>query len=59
MWLLRFILGWTTWIIVFVICLVSNLILWNWKETFTIDMEIVITEILGKTVMNTMLFKND
>jgi hypothetical protein len=58
-WLLRFVIGWVTYIIVFLYSIIFSLILWNWEETFTIDMEVIITEILGKSVLNTMMFRND
>jgi hypothetical protein len=52
----KFILGWTVWILIFLISLVFNIIVWNWKETITMDMEKIVIEICGKSTWNVMIF---
>jgi hypothetical protein len=52
--LIKFIFGWTIWIIVFILSILFNLVTWNWKETWTLDMEVVITEICGKSTWEIM-----
>jgi hypothetical protein len=59
LWFLRFIMGWILYIIIFFISIFYSLIFWNWKETFTLDMKDVITEIAGKSVWNDMTFTID
>jgi hypothetical protein len=50
----KFIFGWIIWILLFVTSIFFNFITWNWKETFTLNMKIVITEILGESTWNIM-----
>jgi len=56
LWLFKFLVGWVIWIITFLLSIISSLIFWNWDETFTIDMKIVISEIAGESVWNAMTF---
>jgi hypothetical protein len=58
-WFLRFVMGWILFIIILILSLFYSLIFWNWKETFTLDMKVVISEIAGKTVWNDMTFTTD
>jgi hypothetical protein len=53
----RFILGWVLYVIILFLSLFYSLIFWNWKETYTLDMEIVIKEIAGKTILDVMFLK--
>ena len=50
----KFIFGWIIWILLFVTSIFFNFITWNWKETFTLNMKIVITEMLGESTWNIM-----
>lgn len=54
---LRFILGWSTWVLIFLISIANSVIFWNWKETLSLNMETVICEILGKETWNIMMFE--
>jgi hypothetical protein len=54
--LIKFIFGWTIWIIVFILSILFNLVTWNWKETLTLDMEVVITQICGKSTWEIMIW---
>lgn len=54
---LKFIIGWIVWILIFSISIANSVIFWNWKETLSLDMEIAISEILGKSTWNIMIFK--
>ena len=57
--LIKFILGWLMWIIIFILSLMFSLITWNWKETYTLDMEVVISELFGKSTWNIMLGQHE
>jgi hypothetical protein len=54
--LIKFIFGWTIWIIVFTLSILFNLVTWNWKETEALDMEVVITQICGKSTWEIMIW---
>ena len=54
---LRFIIGWSIWILIFSISIANSVIFWNWKETLSLNMERVICEILGKRTWNIMMFE--
>ena len=56
LWILRFLLGWITWIVIVVWSTVCSIILWNWGDIEE-DMEEVIACTLGRQVWNTMMFK--
>jgi cytochrome b subunit of formate dehydrogenase len=51
----KFITGWIMWITIFLLSLLFSTITWNWKETVSLDMENVITEICGKSTWNCMM----
>ena len=53
----KFIFGWIVWVIVFILSILFSVITWNWKETLALDMELVITEICGKSTWDIMTFK--
>lgn len=46
---LQFIFGWLIWIIIFILSIIFNLLTWNWKETFTLDMRTIIIEMCGES----------
>jgi hypothetical protein len=52
--ILKFIMGWILFIVLFLVSLFYSLLFWNWRETFTLDMQVVITEIAGKSVYEAM-----
>lgn len=54
-----FLIGWILWVIIFALSLIVGLILWNFSETITLDMEIVIVEICGQSVWDAMTFFAD
>jgi hypothetical protein len=56
--LFKFIFGWIAWVIVFILSIVFSTITWNWKETLAMDMEIIISEICGKSTWETMNLNN-
>jgi hypothetical protein len=54
---LKFIIGWGFWILIELINILNSVIFWNWKETLSLDMEIVVSQVLGKRTWNIMMFK--
>lgn len=56
--ILRFIIGWILWLVLFIISVIFSILVWNWSEAYTIDMEVIITELLGTKTWNIMIFKN-
>jgi hypothetical protein len=54
--IIKFIYGWIVWVIAFILSIVFSIITWNWEETLSLDMEIVITQICGKSTWNIMTF---
>jgi len=54
---IKFILGWIVWITILLLSLIFNTITWNWKETYTQNMETIITEICGESTWKIMTFK--
>jgi hypothetical protein len=51
---IKFIFGWAIWVVIFFISLFFSLITWNWKETYTLNMKTVITEICGSSTWDIM-----
>ena len=51
---LKFIFGWWMWLILFILAILFNLICWNWKETYTMDLSVVIIEMCGKSTWECM-----
>lgn len=54
--IIKFIFGWIFWVIVFVLSVLFSIITWDWEGTLTLNMEIVITQICGKSTWNIMTF---
>jgi len=50
----KFIVGWIMWIIIFLLSLIFSLLTWNFKETSTINMKVVMIEICGKSTWKCM-----
>jgi hypothetical protein len=50
----KFIFGWVIWLVLFLFSLFFSIITWNWKETYTLNMKTVITEICGKSTWDIM-----
>lgn len=57
MTILKFILGWMIWIMIFMLSLIYSFITWSWKETYTLDMERVMREVCGNTIWNYMFLR--
>lgn len=55
----KFILGWMIYLIVIVLSLIFSTITWNWKETYTMNMKYIITEICGKSTWKYMMLGYD
>lgn len=45
---MKFMLGWAIWSAILIVALVFNLVCWNWKETYDLDMEVIITGMCGE-----------
>jgi hypothetical protein len=55
--ILKFIFGWVLWVAILIYSIVINTILWNWKESFDLNMKTVITEVLGNSTWKLMIFE--
>lgn len=55
-WIIKFSTGWLTLISVMTLSLICNLIMWNWKEVADMEIEVVINNLLGKSVWEAMTF---
>lgn len=54
--IVKFVLGWMIWIIVFVLSIAFSVLTWNWKETLSLDMEKVMKQLCGKSTWKVMTF---
>ena len=54
----KFILGYALWISIFLFSIIFNTVTWNWKETYTMNFEIIIKEICGESTWKCMLLED-
>lgn len=43
------------WVVIFLLSLLFSTITWNWKETYTLNMQTVVTEICGESTWSCMM----
>lgn len=52
--IVKFILGWIMWFVLFVLSLLFSLLTWNWNDSSDLNMKTAIIELFGRSTWEAM-----